>query len=271
MKMNILILVFAFLQLTNHSFSQKADSQNSPTVFIVNSSKIDSQKNNFQLKEAITITNNGIAYIPSFSLQKPAIIIDLSLGDGKLSLEPSLRFAFNFQPWGFLFPVRYKIKSAGKFRITAGVVPGLAFKNVTLIDNGISTTGSVSASYLGGDLRPDFFISENISVGAYYYYLHGVSDGTLRNINLVSANVNFLKIKLGGGLFAKFTPQCYYLSQDKFSGFYFNHIIALLKRNSPFSLQALMTSTIHTDIPGSDKIIWNVSVIYSINKTYISK
>ena len=269
--MNFLILVLAFIQLTTYSFSQKTDSKEVPSVISVNSSKIDSPKKNLYLKEAITITNNGIAYIPSFSLHKPAVILDLSVGNGKLSLEPSLRFALNFEPWAFLFPVRYKIKSTGKFRIIAGAVPGLAFKTVTFIDNGVSTTRSVSGSYLGGDLRPDFFIKENISVGAYYYYLHGISHGTLKNINLVSVNINFLNIKLGSGLFAKFTPQYYYLNQDGLSGFYFNDVIAMFKQNFPFSLQALMTSTIHTNIPGSDNFIWNVSLIYSFNKTYIAK
>jgi hypothetical protein len=47
---------------------------------------------------AITVTNNGISFIPTFSLGKPAVIFDFSVGQ-RLSFDPQLRFALEGKPW----------------------------------------------------------------------------------------------------------------------------------------------------------------------------
>lgn len=47
---------------------------------------------------AITATNNGISFIPTFSLGKPAVIFDLSVGK-RLSFDPQFRFALEGKPW----------------------------------------------------------------------------------------------------------------------------------------------------------------------------
>ena len=80
------ISLFVLLSLTYVSFSQKNDSTNVPGHF----------------GGAVTVTNNGISFIPNFSLGKPAAIFDLSIGR-RLSFEPQFRFALEGKPWSFLF------------------------------------------------------------------------------------------------------------------------------------------------------------------------
>jgi aryl-alcohol dehydrogenase-like predicted oxidoreductase len=45
------------------------------------------------------VTNNGISLVQTFSLGKPAAIVTLSIGKGKLSFEPDLRFSLKEKPW----------------------------------------------------------------------------------------------------------------------------------------------------------------------------
>lgn len=59
-----LVLFFIILNLSYYSFSQNTDG-----------TKVTS---NFG--GAITVTNNGISFIPTFSLGKPAAIFDMSVG-----------------------------------------------------------------------------------------------------------------------------------------------------------------------------------------------
>ena len=47
---------------------------------------------------AVTVTSKGISTIPSFTLGKPAITFDLSMGKEKLSFEPQFRFALEGKP-----------------------------------------------------------------------------------------------------------------------------------------------------------------------------
>ncbi len=271
MKKIIVLLAVLFMILSKYSFSQNTDSTSVQKVSDKSSPKIDSTKKEFYLKGAVTITNKGISYIPNFLLGKPACIFDLSLGNKKLSFEPQLRFALNGEPWAFLFSARYKIKSTGKFQMSVGVNPLLNFKNVTYTVSGVQYTELVNRRYLGGEFKPTYFITKNISAGVHYLYFAGVSDRTVKNTNFIGVNANFSNIKLVWGLFTRINAQLYYLSQDDFGGYYFNPSLTLSKKNFPLSVQTIMNTIIDTDIPGSEKFIWNVSLIYSFNKIYIRK
>jgi hypothetical protein len=260
MKKSIVSQVIILLLFTNYSFSQQT-----------NSSQTDSTTKNFYLKGAVTITNKGISYIPNLSLGKPAIIFDLSMANEKLSFDPQLRFSLMGEPWAFLFPVRYKIKSTGKFQLTAGLCPLMNFKPVTYTFKGASVTELANRRYVGGEFKPNYFFTKSISVGATYLYFSGVSNRAVKNTHFVSLNTNFSNIKLGSKFFVKFNPQVYYLYQDRKEGFYLNAVITLLKRDFPLSIQTNMNAVIQTTIPGSEDFIWNVSAIYNFNRTYIRK
>jgi hypothetical protein len=271
MKKITVSLLSIFFLLTNYSFSQNINVAGSPKVDSINASQIDNTKEDFYLKGAVNLTNKGISYIPNFSIGKPAIIFELSMGGRKLYIEPQLRFSLNGEPWAFLFPLRYKINATGKFQMIVGVNPLMNFKNLTYVVDGVSTTDLVNRRYLGSELKPNYSISKSISVGASYLYFLGVSHGALKNTNFISVNANFSSIRLGAGFFTKLNTQIYYLNQDGKDGFYFSPAVSLLKKNFPLSIQSIMNATIRSAISGSQKFIWNISLIYSITKTYTEK
>jgi len=68
------LLLVVFLLLAHFSFSQNTDS-----IKVVS-----------HFGGAVTVTNNGISFVPTFSLGKPAVIFDLSMGR-RLSFEPQFR------------------------------------------------------------------------------------------------------------------------------------------------------------------------------------
>ena len=78
----------------------------------------------------MTVTNNGISFIPSFNLGKPAAIFDLTMGGKKLSFEPQFRFALEGKPWSILFWWRYKLLNTDKFQIGLGAHPALSFSGI---------------------------------------------------------------------------------------------------------------------------------------------
>jgi hypothetical protein len=71
----------------------------------------------------ITATNNGISLIPKFSLNRPAVFLDLSMGLGRLSFDPMFRFGLNGKPWAFVFWFRYKRFAHPKFTASVGAHP----------------------------------------------------------------------------------------------------------------------------------------------------
>lgn len=73
-----MLLVF-FVSLFHWSFAQKRDST-------------------FFFKSDLSITNNGFSIIPAFTLGKPAALLDMKMGNNRLSFEPQFRFALEGRP-----------------------------------------------------------------------------------------------------------------------------------------------------------------------------
>jgi hypothetical protein len=271
-----LFLTFIFVLKITQSFSRLGslressviDISSSTNVSNENSKKIDTTRNDLLVKGGVTITNKGISYIPNFSLGDPAFLFDFSIDNTKISFEPQLRFSLKGVPWSFQFPVRYKINTNGKLKLSVGINPLLNFRNISFLYNGVTTKELVNRRYLGGEFRPTYELSKTISVGVVYLYFRGMSDFALKNTNFVSLQANFSNITIGHGFFLRCNTQIYYLNQNDFSGLYVNPVLTLFKNKFPFSVQTIMNATIHTIIPDNEPFISNLSLIYAFNKTY---
>ncbi len=185
MQKNTGLLVFVLLMLTHLSFSKK----------------MDSTKNTAHFSGSVSVTNNGISLIPTFSLGKPATIVNLSIGKGKASFEPELRFALEGKPWSFLFWWRYKLLKSHKFMINIGAHPALNFRTVTSPIDGNKII--VTRRYLATELSPNYLLAKNISIGMYYLYSRGIDKDATRNTHFLTLNSNFSNIKLPKQFFLK--------------------------------------------------------------------
>ncbi|HZK95365.1 MAG TPA: hypothetical protein VFC67_14250 [Prolixibacteraceae bacterium] len=219
---------------------------------------------------AVTVTNNGISFVPTFSLGKPAVIFDLSMGR-RLSFDPQLRFSLEGKPWSFLFWGRYKLLKTNKFSFNVGSHLGLSFKTSTEPINGITTEITTVKRYLAGELVPNYLLTKDISIGMYYLYSRGIDHGTTRNTHFLTLNTSFSDIRLSKQFYMKFTPQVYYLKMDQLDGVYFTSALTLANRKIPLSISSVINKIIQTNITASQNFVWNVSLIYAFNKKYVER
>jgi uncharacterized membrane protein YGL010W len=251
MQKNLGLLFAVFLFLTQFCFSQNSDSTN-----VVN-----------HFGGAVTVTNNGISFIPTFSLSKPAVIFDLSVGR-RLSFDPQFRFSLEGKPWSFLFWWRYKLLKTDKFSVNLGSHLGLAFNTLKDTTNGFTSENIIAKRYLAGEFAPNYFLAKDISIGIYYLYSRGIDNGTTRNTHFLTINTSFSKIRLVKQFYLKFTPQVYYLKMDQQDGFYFTSALTLANRKIPISISSVTNKVIQTRISASQNLVWNISLIYAFNKNY---
>lgn len=249
------LLVLILLLATIPSFSQTTDSIKKISHF----------------SGSISVTQNGISLVPTFSLGKPAAIVMLTTGKGKLTFEPDLRFALSGKPWSMLFWWRYKVTQNAKFRFTVGAHPAINFRTMRLPVNGDSTNVIVARRFLAAEFVPNYIISENISVGIYYLVSRGFDIATPKHTHFLTLNTNIRDIKIGNQLVAQIIPQFYYLRQDGVDGIYFTSTFNLAKSNFPISVQSIINKEIESEIVGTKSFVWNFSVIYSFNKKYIQQ
>ena len=244
------LLLIVFLLLTQFSFSQEVEKTKVPG----------------HLGGAVTVTNNGISFIPTFSLGKPAAIFDLSVGK-RLSFDPQFRFALDGKPWSFIFWWRYKLLKTDQFSFNLGTHLGLPFKTV----NGITTETITTKRYLAGELAPNYHLSKAVSFGIYYLYSRGIDPGTTTNTHFLTLNANFSNLTLTKQFYLKLLPQVYYLKMDHQDGFYFTSALTLANHKIPFSISSVINKVIQTDITASKNFVWNISLVYAYNKKYVEQ
>lgn len=220
---------------------------------------------------AVTVTNNGISLLPSFSLGKPAAMFDLNVGNKRLTFEPQFRFALEGKPWSFIFWWRYKLLKTDKFQFNVGAHPAFIFRTVPVTTNGVTTETLEAHRYFAFELAPNYFITKDISIGAYYLQGHGFAESTIKRSQFITLNSNFSNIKLSEQFYMKFNPQVFYLKMDEQDGYYVTATVTLARKNFPLSLQSILNQAIETEIPAKSEFVWNVSLIYSFRNEFVKK
>ena len=247
------IVLTVLLNLSLSVFSQKNDSTKIANYF----------------GGGITVTNNGISLIPTFSLGKPAALFDLTAGRGKLSFEPQFRFSLEGKPWTFFFWWRYKLVNTSKYFFRIGVHESLSYSTMSVLTNGDSEETITTQRYLAGELVPIYFLTKNVSIGLYYLYSYGIDNENVRNTHFAMVNMNFAYIKLSDKLFLSYMPQVYYLRINKNDGFNVTSTLTLVRRNFPVLFSVFGNKTIKSHVPGHKDFVWNVSLIYSFKNKYV--
>lgn len=237
---------------------------------LIQAQTIDSPKSEYHFSGSLSATNNGISFIPTFSLGKPAAIFNMSIGGEKLSFEPEFRASLEGKPWSLILWWRYKLLNDEKFKFTIGGHPALSFKNVVADVAGIQTSTIQAQRYLAGELSSNYSLSKDISVGSYYLYSHGIESSAIQNTHFLTLNSSFSNIKLSEELAMRFSPQVYYLKMDSKDGFFFSSSLTLSKKNSPISISALINKVIKTDI-ATKNFVWNATIAYSFNNKFTKK
>ena len=249
------LLFILLLNLSILAFSQKSDSTN-----VVN-----------HFGGGVTVTNNGISLIPTFSIDKPAVLFDLTAGRGKLSFEPQFRFSLEGKPWTFFFWWRYKLVNTSKLFVRVGVHESLSYSTLPVVINGESKETTITQRYLAGELAPNYFLVKNVSIGMYYLYSYGIDNENVRNTHFAMLNMNFSNIKLSDKFFLSYMPQIYYLKINKNDGFNVTSTLTLARKKFPVFFSVFGNKTIQSHVPGHKDFVWNASLIYSFNNSYVKK
>ena len=256
--MKYLLLAFAFLLAASGIFAQKTDSLRQKTLHV---------------RGALSVTNNGFSFIPSFTLGKPAAIVNLAVsGKGRFSFEPEFRYALEGKPWSFIFIWRYKVLKTRKFQLTAGThLPALNFRTVSVIKDGVPQDVIQSSRFFPAlELAPNYMLRKNISLGMFYLYGRGADPGITRNTHFLALRANFMRIPLSEKLYLRFIPQLFYLKSDAKDGFYAASALTLAHRKIPFALSSLLNKAIDTTIPGKS-LEWNISLLYTFGGDYVQQ
>jgi hypothetical protein len=210
----------------------------------------------------VTVTNNGVSLLPTFTLGKPAVMFDMAVRGGRLSFEPQFRFALEGRPWAFIFWWRYQLPRTGRFSVRVGAHPAFVFSTEPPSTAGGSET-MIVRRYAAAEVAPSYALRDDVRVGMYYLFGHGLEQDGPQNTHFVTVNASFAHLGLTEQVFVELRPQLYYLRMDEAGGYYATATVSLHHRDLPVSVESILNRSITTDIVADDAFVWNVSLLYS--------
>lgn len=221
----------------------------------------DSTKSGLEAQASISINTNGIAYIPAFSLDKPAVIGTFSLVKGRFSYDPQLSYGLDLKPWIIDNWFHYRIVDRPVFELKAGGVFSAFFSEYET-DN---ETVLQAQKYLAAEMTGTYSLNPLTSLAFTYLIDRGQDPGTLSGhfYNLQAERSN---IKLGKRALLFASLQLFYIDYSgNNDGLFTAAYLSVSLRKFPISVFFQAIQDLWTNMDPSPEFKWNAGLAYSIS------
>jgi hypothetical protein len=245
------LIVGIFLALTFTCCSQQIDTTKPVTYFSGN----------------LSLTTNGFSIIPTFSLNSPALITQLSWRRKKFSIDPDIRMTPNLKKGSMVLWFRYYPVQQKKFSLRVGAHPALNFQLRKITDS-MGNTSEITQMrrFLAWEVSPSYRISKNWTIGLYYLQGNGLQKDGPKTTHFINLSSGITNIRMGPWLRFAVYPAVYYLKLDSSEGFYFTGTADISNIKWPVSLSGAINQTFTSNISGNKIFMWNVSLNYHFSK-----
>ena len=208
----------------------------------------------------VSINSNGIAYVPAFSLGKPAIIGTLSLVKGRFSYDPQLSYSLELRPWIIDNWFHYKIIDRPSFEFRAGTVISSFFSEVETGDEVIWQ----AQKYQAVEFISRYKFTPKSSLSFTYLLDRGQDRGTTHG-HFFNLQAERSEISLGQkGLLAA-TLQVFYINYTgNEDGLFAAGNISASMRQIPFSIFFQAIQAITSNIDPFPPFKWNVGLALTL-------
>jgi len=227
-------------------------------IFMASWSQENAGKNRPGLEASATVSlnSNGIAYVPAFSLGKPAIIGTLSLVRGRFSYDPQLSYSLELRPWIIDNWFHYRFIDRPSFEFKAGIDISSFFSEVEMEDETIWR----AQKYLAAEFISKYKFSSSSSLSFTYLLDRGQDPGTTHG-HFFNLQVERSEISLGEKGLLSATMQIFYINYagDEDGLFAAGNISASVRR-LPFSIFIQAIQAISSNIDPFPPFKWNVGL-----------
>ena len=222
--------------------------------------RTDSTKSPLKARASVSLNSNGIAYIPAFSLDKPALIGSFSLAKGRFSYDPQLSYGLDLKPWIIDNWFHYRIVDRKAFEFKAGAVFSAFF---TEYETGEETLLQVQ-QYLAAELVATYKFTARSSLAFTYLIDRGQDPGTLSGhfFNLQADRSDF---RLGKKALLSASLQLFYIDYTGDNDGLFTALyLSASPVNIPFSLFFQGIQPLWSNISPAPGFKWNLGLAYHI-------
>jgi hypothetical protein len=228
------------------------------------SEKSDSLKSKLEAGATFSLNSNGIASIPAFSLDKPAVMASLSLAKNRFSYTPTLAYGLDMRPWFIDNWFNYKIIRKPVFDLTAGF-------NISTFGSKYEAAGEdtnkviwQAQRYFAFALTGVYRISPNNTLTIAYWNDRGQDPGTIKGhfFNVVGERSG---INIGKKVLLSAALQVFYINYEgNNDGLFISPKVSSTLRDAPFAVFFQAIQALQSNIEPFPGFRWNLGISYTL-------
>ena len=213
-----------------------------------------------QAEAMVSLNSNGIAYIPAFSLDKPAIIGAFSLIKGRFSYDPQLSYGLDLKPWIIDNWFHYKVVDRPRFEFKAGGVISAFFSEYEAEEE----TVLQAQKYLAVEFTGTYKFNPGTSLAFTYLLDRGQDPATLTG-HFFNLQADKSDIHLGKKGLLSTSLQIFYINYTgNEDGLFAAAYVSASLRDIPFSIFAQAIQAMWSNIDPFPPFKWNVGLAYTL-------
>ena len=239
-----------------------------------------SQSNDeFYIKGNIKVDNNGVDWVPLYTLGEPALSASFSLGNDRFSINPNFRYELDgLQPWAVDIIWNYKLINKGKIHVDIGAfLPGASFQRIEvdedklpdiIIQPRVTTLTTTKVTYRFND---------NFGLSLLYYEgfnLKKVNEDQLDGGRMFFLQPELNKIQLNDKFHINWLPQLYtiHINADKsYYGFLAASTLQVGFKDFPLSIVSIVNKSIDFGNLTGKKFDYSFGINYFFDLNFIKK
>lgn len=219
----------------------------------------DSTGRKLQAVASVSLNSNGIASIPAFSLDKPAVIASLSFIKGRFSYDPVLAYGLNMKPWFIDNWLHYKIIDKPDFILRTGWNFSTFFTQGKLEGQTILR----GERYFAGELAAFYKLSSRNTLSLMYWNDSGIEPGTISG-HYISLADEITDVSLADNFFLGTAAQLFYINYDgPNDGLFMSPRVSMSAMNLPFIVYLQATQVLTSNIFPTPGFKWNAGLQYN--------
>jgi hypothetical protein len=221
--------------------------------------KTDSSTAKLKFNGNVSINSNGLAPIPSFSLDKPALIAALALQKKRFSYDPQIAYGLNMKPWIIDNWLHYRLIQKPRFELRTGLDFSMFFSEYDTGDAKILQ----GQQYITLELAAIYKFSPKSFLTLMYWSDNGQDPGSIRG-NFYNMLYDITDIEIGESILFSGTLQIFCVSYTgNNDGLFVSPRIASSVKNIPLSLFFQATQALTSNIEPYPGFRWNMGLGYA--------
>lgn len=217
-------------------------------------------KNKLQATASFSLNSNGMAPVPAFSLEKPAIMASLVLTKNRFSYEPTLAYGLDSRPWFIDNWMHYKLIVKPVFELRAGFNPSAYLEQYKPSEEFVWH----SQRYFTFELAGMYRLSPVGSMSLLYWNDRGQEKESIKG-HYLALFWDRSDINIGKKVQMDLNIQFYYINYDgNNDGIFLSPRITTSLRNSPISLFFMANQALQSNITPFPKFKCNIGISYSL-------